>query len=70
MLAPSDIEPEKPLWQRLVWMAAIWLASVAVLGTIAWIIRLWLKILGAKPSQRRPSGDAAARDAQFLQPPV
>ena len=34
--------PEAPLWKRLAWMAAIWLASVALLGAIAWLIRLWL----------------------------
>ena len=32
-----------PLWKRLVWMAAIWAGSVAVLGTIASLIRLALK---------------------------
>ncbi|HAL90889.1 MAG: DUF2474 domain-containing protein [Qipengyuania citrea] len=37
-------QPEdRPLWQRLGWMAAIWLASVAVLGTVAFLIRTWLK---------------------------
>ncbi|MAC30009.1 MAG: DUF2474 domain-containing protein [Erythrobacter sp.] len=37
-------QPEdRPLWQRLGWMAAIWLASVAVLGTVAFLIRAWLK---------------------------
>jgi hypothetical protein len=30
------------LWQRLGWMALLWLASVAVLGAVAWMIRLWL----------------------------
>ncbi|WP_128891074.1 DUF2474 domain-containing protein [Erythrobacter sp. HKB08] len=38
---PGDA-PEAPLWKRLAWMAAIWLASVALLGAIAWLIRLWL----------------------------
>ena len=37
-------QPEdRPLWQRLGWMAAIWLASVAVLGTVGFLIRTWLK---------------------------
>lgn len=32
-----------PLWKRLAWMAAIWAGSVAVLGTVASLIRLALK---------------------------
>lgn len=35
-------EPTSPLWKRLAWMAAIWGMSVAVLGTVAWVIRTWL----------------------------
>jgi hypothetical protein len=42
MLAPPEKEPEGPLWQRLVWMLGIWAASVAVLGVVAYIIRLWI----------------------------
>ncbi|WP_156118069.1 DUF2474 family protein [Paracoccus sp. PAMC 22219] len=28
--------------RRLAWFVAIWLASVVVIGTVAWIIRLWI----------------------------
>lgn len=27
---------------RMAWFVAIWLASVAVIGTVAWLIRLWI----------------------------
>lgn len=37
------MDPETaPLWRRLGWMVLIWAASVAVLGVVAWLLRLWL----------------------------
>lgn len=33
---------EKPLLIRLGWMVLIWAASVAVIGAVAWFIRLWI----------------------------
>lgn len=35
--------PEGPFWQRLGWLVAIWAASVAVLGAVAYLIRMWLR---------------------------
>ena len=32
----------QPLGRRIGWMAAIWGISVAVLGTVAFIIRAWI----------------------------
>lgn len=42
MLAPPEIEPEGPLWLRLLWMVGIWAASVVALGAVAYLIRLWI----------------------------
>jgi hypothetical protein len=42
-MKPAITDPSPaPLWKRLAWFAGIWAASVAALGTIAYIIRLWL----------------------------
>lgn len=35
-------EPAGPLWKRLGWFVLLWAAGVAVVGTVAWLIRLWL----------------------------
>lgn len=31
-----------PLWQRLLWFVALWVAGVAVVGAVAYILRLWI----------------------------
>ena len=42
-MKPEDSPADKsPLWQRLVWLAAIWAGSVAVLGAVAYVLRLWI----------------------------
>lgn len=32
-----------PLWKRLVWFVAIWALSIAALGSVATLLRFWLK---------------------------
>lgn len=36
-------EPGTPLWQRLGWMVALWGMSLLALGSVAYVLRLWLK---------------------------
>lgn len=31
-----------PLWKRLLWFVALWVAGVAVVGAVAYILRLWI----------------------------
>ena len=31
-----------PTWRRLAWFVGLWAASVAVLGAVAWLLRLWI----------------------------
>lgn len=31
-----------PLWKRLLWFVGLWAAGVAVVGTVAYILRLWI----------------------------
>jgi hypothetical protein len=35
-------EAAGPLWKRLAWFAGLWAASVAVIGAVAWFLRLWI----------------------------
>ncbi len=46
-ITPMTIEAEKgaapgPWWKRLAWFAGLWLASVAVVGSVAYVLRLWI----------------------------
>ena len=42
-MKPDEIPADRtPLWQRLAWLAAIWAGSVAVLGAVAYVLRLWI----------------------------
>lgn len=34
--------PEPMLRQRLAWFVGLWAAGVAVVGTVAWLLRAWL----------------------------
>ncbi|WP_449284066.1 DUF2474 family protein [Luteimonas qiangzhengi] len=31
-----------PLWKRLLWLLILWLAGLATVGTVAWLLRLWI----------------------------
>ena len=31
-----------PWWKRLAWFAGLWGASVAVIGSVAYLLRWWL----------------------------
>lgn len=33
---------DRPLWRRLLWFGALWLAGLAVTGTVAALLRLWI----------------------------
>ena len=32
----------RPLWQRLLGFVGLWAAGVAVVGTVAYMLRLWI----------------------------
>ena len=34
--------PPGPLWKRLAWCVGLWLAGLAAVGTLAWLLRLWI----------------------------
>lgn len=40
MTAPR--EPQRPLARRLLWFVALWLLGVGCVGTVAYVLRLWI----------------------------
>jgi len=38
-----DGENAGPWWKRVAWLVVIWAMSLAVLGAVAFVIRVWLK---------------------------
>lgn len=34
--------PPGPLWKRLAWFVGLWLAGLAAVGSLAWLLRLWI----------------------------
>jgi len=40
----SEATEVLPFWRRLVWFVALWLAGVAVLGSVALLIRVALRM--------------------------
>ena len=34
--------PEAPLHRRLLWFALLWAAGVLTVGSVAWLLRLWI----------------------------
>lgn len=39
---PEALRSPRSLWKRLAWFAALWIGSVAVIGAVAFILRLWI----------------------------
>ncbi|WP_085962880.1 DUF2474 family protein [Bradyrhizobium sp. ORS 285] len=37
-------EQPAPLAKRLAWFVVLWLAGVATVGTVAFLLRLWMKL--------------------------
>lgn len=33
---------EPPLLRRLLWFVALWTAGVLTVGSVAWLLRLWI----------------------------
>lgn len=33
---------EPPLHRRLLWFVALWAAGVLTVGSVAWLLRLWI----------------------------
>lgn len=41
-LVPPPVSQPGPLWKRLLWFVGLWAAGVAVVGAVAYILKLWI----------------------------
>jgi len=42
MPGAPDVHAPGPLWKRLAWFVALWLGGLAAVGSLAWLLRLWI----------------------------
>ena len=42
MMRAADRESPRSWWKRIGWFVGLWAASVAVIGAVAYLLRLWI----------------------------